>query len=211
MKNLFILIILYITSYNLFAETFRIVEINTPHIFIDKKLCKVDDTFKMGAKIQWESDRQAMKVIYKNQLFYASPILFKKYKAKDFWDFITVTKANLARTSGSDFPLTEEDHRLMFKNCFILTDSISFATSWLVDDNSFFTFISNNLGENNFSLQPNYVNNQIIIDRESITNSCAGKQDIIFTVRYIEKECNNSLLITDSLNIIVLPKSLPNN
>lgn len=188
------------------AKTFEIKMLNSPSITIDGKELHVGSRFLENAKISWESSDQAMKVLSDdNRVYVVSPKLFSKYHVTCFSDFLSSVKSATVRNDGENFPMTTEDHKAIFEGNFVLMDSVSFKTGWKVDDKSFFEAETNDLDNHNMSFKIPTDNGKLYISR-SLLDSCQIDDCIVrLTVRYVELEYNESTLITDSLELEMVP------
>ncbi len=206
MKRIFIITLLLALAEMVHARTFEIKVLNTPSININGKELKVGNSFEETAQINWSSDKQAMKVLSDdNKIFVISKNLLTKYKAKNFSDYITSVKSATVRNDGENLPVSVEDHRAIFEGDFVLMDYITFNVGWKIDEFSFFEGMTNNLGEGNITFIMNTIDGKILISREILNILPKGCDTVSLTVRYIEKEYNDTTLITDKMNIEIVP------
>lgn len=184
----------------IFAENYTIKMLNTASININGKQMHVGDSFDENAKINWASDKQAMKVLSDaNVLYVITPKLFKQKEVRSFSDFIAATKAATVRASDG-FLVSLDDHRSVFSGDFILLDSISIKVGWRIDDNSYFIAEGNGVS---FRIPHS---NGCLIFTPNLFDGVASKDDSVkLTIRYVENEYNDTTLVTNTMNIIQVP------
>lgn len=209
MQRILAITLLLVIVQAISGKTFEIKVLNTPSITIDGKELKVGNHFDENAKISWRSDSQAMKVLSDdNHIYVISPKIFAKYHVKTFIDYLTSVKSVTVRTGWTDFPTTTDDHRAIFEGCFVLLDSLSFNVGWTVDDNSYFEATTNDLGAEKLSFKIPYNGKELFITKELFDSLPDSISSISLTVKYIESEFGESTVITDSLDIELVPDFL---
>ncbi len=208
MKRILIMTLLLAVVQAVSATTFVIKVLNTPSITINGKELKVGDRFDENAVISWKSESQAMKVLSEdNNVYVFTPKIFSKYHVKNFKDYLTSVKTMAVRNDGENFPVSVEDHRAIFEGSFVLMDSLSFNVGWKVDDNSYFEATTNNL-DNNFSFVIPCIGNELIITKENLASLSDNVDSISLIIRYVETEYNESVLITESMNLELVPECI---
>ncbi len=202
MRNLIIIISLILAAGNATAENYTIKMLNTKSININGKEMHKGDTFNEKAKINWSSDNQAMKVLSEtNNLYVITPKLFKKTGVKSFSDFIATTKAATVRATDG-FPVSVEDHKKLLSGDFILMDSISIKVGWKMDKSSY--FIAKNK-KNRVTLRIPHNDSSLIFTPEILGKAFENDSNLNLTVMYVEEAYNDATLITNDMNIVVVP------
>lgn len=188
----------------IFGNSLVIKQLYTSTINIGGKTLKVGDKFDSKAKINWQSDNQAMKVIdEKNNLYVISPKLFSKYKATTFSDFISYTKSTYVRSPKAPFSL--DDHRENFDNVFNLMDEISVRVGWPVNEFSYFTAQWYEKGQVKNCKLP-YIEGYVLLNRDLFDDEI--NDTINLTIKYIEENSDTSTVITDQMYIYLLPLNI---
>lgn len=193
------------------ARTFEIKVLNTPTINIGGKDLKVGNHFDEHAIINWSSDKQAIKVLSDdNKVYVISKGLFSKNDSKTFADYITSIKSATVRNDGENFPITVDDHRAILEGNFVLLDSIQVKVGWRTNESSYFEAFINNVGQNDFSFIIPSHENILTISRLDIPKLPSDCGSITLTVKYVEKEYDDTTEITDSMIIEVVPIIIKN-
>lgn len=206
MKKILTLIFVTISLIVANARTFKIKVLNTPTINIGGKTLQVGNIFDEKAHIDWSSDKQAMKVLSDdNKVYVISKGLLAKYKSKSFADYIISVKSATVRNDGENFPVTVEDHRAILERNFVVLDSLSFKVGWTTNESSYFEASVNNSGTDGYSFTIPSADNVLTISRDLFNSIPTGCEDVSLTITYIEKEYNDTTLITDSMNIEIVP------
>ncbi len=210
MKKLTLLLLALFSLIEVNAKTFEIKVLNTPTINIGGKVLHQGCTFDEKDFINWSSDRQAMKVLSDdNKIYVLSKGLLTKHKAKTFADYVTSVKSATVRNDGENFPVTLADHRAIFESDFILLDYVSINVGWRTDNSSYFEASTSNLGNENFSfIIPSYNDGILMLNRSLFTKLPNDCNSVILSVRYIEKDCDETTLITDSMNLEIVPLNI---
>lgn len=202
MRKFIFFMILLLTVGVVTAENYTIKMLNTTSVNIGGKEKHVGDTFNEKAKINWTSDRQAMKVLSEsNKLYILTPKLFKQKGVKDFSDFIASTKAATVRATDG-FPVSVEDHKLALSGDFILMDSLKLGIGWKVDDKSYFIIEKSETG---LIKHVPHKDGHLIFTPDLFDNLTGTDNGTKFSVKYVEEEYNDSTLITNEMNIITVP------
>lgn len=202
MRNLLFVLLLIIIVGATNAENFTIKMLNTETINIDGQNMHVGDVFNEKAKINWSSDKQAMKVLSEtNVLYVLTPKLFKLKGNRDFSDFIAATKAATVRATDG-FPVSVEDHRNIMSDNFVLLDSLYIKIGWKIDKKSY--FLAENIETGAITKIP--LNDGYLIFKPDMfgkLKSNDGEMKLLIT--YVEEEFNDTTLVTNEMNIIVVP------
>lgn len=206
MKNFLSLFLLAVSVLFANGRTFEIKVLNTPTINIGNKNLKVGDIFDENDTIFWASNKQAMKALSDdNKLYIFSNKLYQKLNVKSFSDYITSVESTSVRAAGGDLPISLDDHKASFEGDFVLLDSISVTVGWKSDENTFFVAKTTNLGENNFMFIIPCDKNTLTIDREICSQLPPDCDFVRLSIGYYEREYNEFTLITDSMNVEIVP------
>ena len=201
MKRFFVLLTFVGCFLFVFGEKLEIKKMNTPYITIGGKKLQVGDKFDDNAKITWHSEKQAMKVLFKNDLYLISQKEFAKHNITNFLAYKKMTSVRNIP------PMTLEDYQDLFEEDFVLLDSLLIKVGWKVNDDSYFIIEFEKEGEKNSLILP-YEDGYLVLNRNLFTDSPDEDLEMKLSVKYIEKEYNNTTLITDRMNLYILPLSL---
>lgn len=207
MKKILILLLIAIVAIGANARTFTILELNTPVINIGGVDLKVGDTFDHRKHISWKSARQAMRVrTDNNKVLVISPTLFAKYKAKEFSDFLAIVEPMITRAGST--PLTEDEHRRVFEGDHVLLDSLTFDVGWKMDDSSFFYATFTDTKGQEYKVPLAYEGHTVIIPRQLFEDIPVKDDSVAITIHYHESEPDEDTVITDAMNVIIVPASI---
>lgn len=202
MRNLLFVLLLLLAVGASNAENYTIKMLNTTSINIDGKLLHIGDAFNESAKINWSSDKQAMKVLSEtNKIYIITPKLFKQMGVRKFSDFIATTKAATVRAT-EDFPVSVDDHRNVLSGDFVLMDSLSIKIGWKVDEKSYFIAEKN---ENEKAIRIPHRNGYLIFTPSLFGRSINEDNPFKITIKYVEEEYNETTLITNDMRLIIVP------
>ena len=179
---------------NIFADKYKILFINTPSVVVGNQTLHVGDMFDEESVINWESQKQAMKVqnLRTKQIRLFTSMQFSKSKSiKDFF-----LKQNHLSTRGGVL-LDEEELKKALNGFFYMIDAIDFSTILLVDEMANFSI---KIDDKEFVLPED--NGKITIKRELFDS----KKDIHkVSIYYNDKSSDSRTLITDEMTIELLP------
>ena len=199
MKRFLILITFLNSVLLVFSETLEIKLLNTPSIIIGGKKLKIGDKFDAGAKISWSSDKQAMKVLSQdNKLFLLTQ---KEFAKRNISNFVSYKKSTFVRETP---PMTLEDHKEIFEKEMFLLDTLFIEVGWKVNDNSYFVIEYEREGQKNNFILP-YDNGSLVINRDLFADLEEEETELQLSVKYVEKEYNDSTLITDKMVLYIKP------
>lgn len=207
MKKGLILLLLIALVQVVDGKIFEIIYINTPTITINGAPKKVGDRFDDKAKIKWASESQAMEVISDdNQIYTISPKLLKKLKKKNWTDCLTRIET-LGTRNG--VLMSVDDHRELFEGYHVLIRVCRFKVGWPVDDNSYFV-ASTNAPDKKISFKIPTAGDEIALTRELLAPLLENENvdELSLTIEYIETEYNMSTLLTEAMNLIIVPERL---
>ncbi len=177
-----------------FADNYKILYINTPSVTIDNKQLHVGDTFEEGAIINWDSEKQALKVLNlqtkKVRLFAAKQFTQSK-SIKDFY-----LKQNHLSTRGGEM-MNEDELREFLSGFFYMLDKIEFSTILAVDESAYFSIV---IDGKEHALPE--IDGNIVINRELFH---ATDDTVKVSVFYNDLLENKSILITDAMELEMLP------
>ena len=195
MKKVVSLVFCIMLSLNVsFADNYKIMYINTPHVTINNKQLHVGDTFDENAQIKWDSDKQAFKVMN---------VQTKKvclFTAKEFSKSSSIKDLNLKQnhlsTRGGEM-MNEEELRENLSGHFFMLDNIEFSTVLAVDESAYFSIV---IDSKEYPLPE--IDGSIVISRELFKRVNSIKKVSVYYNDKIEKQ---KILITDVMEIEMLP------
>lgn len=195
MKRIILLVLSSMLSLSAsFADNYKILYINTPSVTIDNKQLHVGDTFEEGAIINWDSEKQALKVLNlqtkKVRLFAAKQFTQSK-SIKDFY-----LKQNHLSTRGGEM-MNEDELREFLSGFFYMLDKIEFSTILAVDESAYFSIV---IDGKEHALPE--IDGNIVINRELFH---ATDDTVKVSVFYNDLLENKSILITDAMELEMLP------
>jgi hypothetical protein len=210
MKTIFKILPALLFIFSASAENYRILNLNTGTIGIGEKVCRVGDSFDSNEVIHWDPKvpLQAMKVdIAGRGQRYLHQKEFKKYNCKTLADFLLQSK-NLSRR---EMPLSSErDHiEYLEGQVFMVADTIKISSSWRVDDNNYFELSYDRQGEWVKTRLTTDDQMNLLITADLFDHPTLQPDGIIrCTVRYVEEAYNESTLLTDNMQVILVPEHL---
>jgi hypothetical protein len=189
-----------------FAMKYQIKVLNTPTVTINDKELKVGDWFDDQAIITWSKENQAMRVLSEdNRVYTLSAKLYKEIKANKFSDFILYTKPLAARGNGTLDLLESLEEK--FDNYFIMLDEIVVDLSDIeLPGNLSIYFISNG----NVKKKGKFIlsNSNAKLKRKVLSKKRLNKTTTLFIDVYMQIGQEKSMLITDNMEIEILPIEL---
>lgn len=187
---------------------YRIVFLNTPSILIGGKSLKAGDTFSPDAPIKWNSPRQAMKVVdmaSKSQRLIVAE-QYEKSECNNLKSFISQTK-HLSSRNGA--PTNPVELRALLDGHFYLTDTLKVATAMPTDKNRFFYISYSYAGEDINKIIENRDGTFFITpDIFTIDGKPIPPFDATLSVYYLDQSNEKVTLITDSMQITLIPATL---
>lgn len=186
------------------AEKYQIKCLNTPTITIDGKQLKAGDWFNDNAKIQWEKDTQAMRVLSeKNRVYTISAKSFRTSKKTTLGDFLTSKKNGSSRGRGGQ--TLRKDLQDVFENEFEILDELHIDLSEVDDLPYGITFIisSNDSAIQPLSLKPE--NGVLIVNRNEIEPMAKSEAPYPLIVKFILPDSDEEILVTDWFKPDLLP------
>ena len=202
MKRL-LLIFFVCTNLHLYADDYKILQINTSSIKIGEVLCKQGDIFSDEARIFWSNDKQAFKAMNMKtkqiKLFVSRD--FNHFKAKNIKEYYI--KNNHLSTRGALISFSDLEEEL--SDTIFILDTIPIESPVYIDSLSSF-IISYVDGEKTkwCTLMSNEDN--FFLSRELFTeDNTDGKYTLTL---YYRRKGLEDYLITDKLYVVLLPQQI---
>lgn len=188
-------------------ESYKILFLNTPHIHIGGKDCKVGDCFDGNSPIQWDNEKQAMKVLCVGTQR-QSIVLAKHFKnegSKSLTAYLVQNK-HLSTRGGAKLSLVELKRYL--SDTFYLIDSIRVSTTLPTDEKHFFYVAYNYKGE---TINKRVVcsGGSFVLDRSLfyIDNKPIDPFEATLSVFYLDEQKNECLPLTTAMYIVPIKLS----
>ena len=110
-KKIILLFSLFLIASSAFADSYRVLYVNTKHIRVGNRYVTIGDIFKDTDTIVWSSDQQAMKVLnLKNKrIVICAAKSLKNKKSHSLYDYLTSTK-RISTRSFTNNAFDEEWH-----------------------------------------------------------------------------------------------------
>lgn len=206
MKYLVIVLTVLLAATVCLAERLTIAKLNTSTIDIGGRVLKEGDTFDENDTIKWSSDRQAMKVVSRSRgVFIVSKGMLKQGGHKGFADFISNNKSAIVRNIGS-LPATLEQHRRALEDNFVIMSPLTIRTGWTIDSKSYFT-AETHTDNSMIRRQIPHKGLSLIFDANFI-KQFTDSESVTLTIKYIEREYNDTTIITKDMHITIVPTTL---
>lgn len=99
-KKIILLISLLFVGCSAFADSYRVLYVNSERIRVGNRYIKVGDVFNDTDMIVWTSDQQAIKVLNmkNNRILICTAKSMEKKKSRSIYDYLTSTKRISTRT-----------------------------------------------------------------------------------------------------------------
>ena len=202
MKKLFPVIMIVSLVTSVWADNYKILQMNTKTIKIGNRVYKKDEVFSGDSIIHWSNAKQALKAqnieTKKIELFVADA--FQKKESKSIKDYYIKNNRLSARTFG----LSEMEDYL--SDTFYLLDTIRIDSPVPVDSTRYF-YISSQDGEKDARIVLPMQNKELIIAR-SMFPQTEKSQEIRVSMSYTCKGIEEDYLLTDSMRIVIVPKEI---
>ena len=195
MRKLLILLLLGLAA-PVMAQDFKILFVNTETIRIGGKDLSRGDLFSETDKVEWASDKQAMKVLSladKKQYILSSE-MFKKEKTKSAKDYLVRTNRLSTRGTGSLSMV-----RRQLGETLQVLDTTCVSVGYVPDEEEYFFLIC---GEDRFEL--GYSEGQLVF----VPEIWEGKTEPVTGDLYFHYSDGEEELVTEELEIVPLPESV---
>lgn len=202
MKKIFFFTLFCLIFCVLNAKEYQIIRMNGNNVVIGGRTFKPGNIYSGKiVNINWDkSDATAFVVQEKGS---GKQIKYSKVSPKKSSNKTT------KKLSGRDLNTSLMDHKKSLEeDSLVLLDSAIFNTTWKSDSLRFFE-LSYSLNEKLYSKKLLSDKSRIIITREMFPIECiSNKSETTITckVEYVELDYNERTLITDKLNLIIVPK-----
>lgn len=186
----------------LFADNYKILQMNTSSVKIGNRECKKGDVFSDDSVIVWTKEKQAIKAqnLQTKEIHLFTEIVFKKQNVKTIKEYFIKTNRMSSRIWGFS-ELSEQ-----LNDTFFLLDTIRIESPIPLDSTR------------NYLIQYYYANTErtkilqneddhFIICR-NLFEICDSINEYKVRVLYRARNVREDYLITDSMHIIILPLSI---
>lgn len=202
MKKLFPIIMVVSLVTSVWADNYKILQMNTKTIKIGSRIYKKGDVFSEDSTINWSNDKQALKAqnteTKKVQLFVADA--FQKKQSKSIKDYYI--KNN--RLSARAFGLGEMVEILA--ETFYLLDTIRIESPVPVDNTRYFYITFQDDGKDVRKSLP-MLDDELLIDRSMFPRANKILETRV-SMSYTCEGVDEDYLLTDSMRIIFVPKKI---
>ncbi len=203
-KKMFAFAFTLILVASAFADSYKLLAINSGTININGKDCKVGDIFADDAEINWSSDMQAIQVqnTTNKRIMTIAAMQQKKTETKSIFDIIT--KTGILSTRG-DGLMTIEGLEEYLSKTFYLLDEERVESMLETTKKSYFQV--------EFSVKGKSYKKKLKGDKKSFTLDAttfkvpgAEGMEIPVKISYIGEK--GSDVVTDKMKVVVLPKNI---
>ena len=199
MKKIISILFAFCVAFDVLADNYKILQMNTTSIKIGEQLCKVGDVFSDESEIQWDDSKQAIKaqnlMTKEIRLFVSQD--FKAKNSKTIKEYYLNT-AHLS-TRGSIIALSDLAESL--PDTLYLCDTISIESP--VGMNSdYYYFIKCKANDLIMDKPLKFEKRNIIIDK-SLFGDSLNSEDVLVSLFF--KLRGENVLVKDSLRIELIP------
>lgn len=188
----------------LFADNYKIIQMNTSSITIGNREYKKGDIFSDDSIIVWTNDKQAIKAqnIKTKKIHLFTKLAFKKQNTKTVKEYYIKTNRLSARATG--LSLRELSEQL--NDTFYLLDTIRIESPIPMDSTrNYYIHYQHNSVEKEKILQ--IENDDFIICRDIFENCDSIKEQNVKII-FRDKNVREDYIVTDSMHIIYVPISI---
>ena len=197
MRKIYIVSFVFLFALVIWADNYKILQLNTSYIKIGNRNCTKGDVFSDESVIFWEKDKQAFKaqnLRTKEIKLFVEPD-FRAKGSKTIKDYYV--KTNRLSSRGMDSSALEEMPDTLY-----LCDSVVMEMPVLLDSIHYCYVSYNDKNGNVLRYSLNHKNQAIIINKNIFSDKSNG-QNIQFGLYYhMPKE---NFLLKDSLTIVFIP------
>lgn len=199
MKKAYILSWVLLFTLVIWADNYKILQINTPNVKIGKRICSKGDVFSDESVIFWTQDNQAFKAqnlrTKEIKLFIEPEFRAKGCKTvKDYY-----VKTNRLSSRGGSVSISDLLDEL--QDTIYLCDSIIIETPMQLDSAHYFYIIYDE-GKKQNQQRLNNKDNSLVFDK-NIFGDTIMRNGIQFNLLYHMPD--EDYPIKDSLNIVIIP------
>ena len=211
MKKLVLLLLLSIGISYVHADSFKVLFVNDASLkYTNGKAVKVGDTFKSAEDINWQKDKQAIKVFdltTKKQMIF----LGKEWKRKSGFDAL-ISQKRLSTNEAAGLPEDQKDPFMdIFEDEYLLLDPIEIPVkeSIVLDENNLFE-VTYDYGDTRLTKPLKQKGHAVILDKSLFTVD--GKEleprDITISIDYISADSPVPTLAKDKIVVTYIPDVL---
>jgi hypothetical protein len=211
MKKLVLLLLLSIGISYVHADSFKVLFVNDTSLkYTNGKAVKVGDTFKSAEDINWQKDKQAIKVFdltTKKQMIF----LGKEWKRKSGFDAL-ISQKRLSTNEVAGLPEDQKDPFMdIFEDEYLLLDPIEIPVkeSIVLDENNLFE-VTYDYGDTRLTKPLKQKGHSVILDKSLFTVD--GKEleprDITISIDYISADSPIPTLAKDKIVVTYIPDVL---
>lgn len=200
MKKVAFLFIALCLSSALFADDYKILQMNTPSVKIGKQICKVGDTFPDADPILWSNDKQAIKAmnLTSKQIKLFAAKVFKDIEAKSIKDYYL--KNSHLSTRGSIVSFSDLAEEL--SDTIYLYDTVQIESPIKIDSLSSYLISYEQNGEMKWRTLAS-TEKYFFLCRELFEEN-DGQAEYTLTL-YFRKKGFDDYIVSDDVNVILLP------
>ena len=189
---------------SIWADQYRILQMNTMSIKIGQRVCKIGDTFSDDDIIYWSVDKQAFKAQNLNskviRLF--SEPAFRSKDSKTIKDYYL--KTNHLSTRGG--VISFKDLAWELEDTLFLYDTLHIPSPKIIDSTSHY-YVAYYLEGQLVHSQLGGYDYDILVSRNALSNVEEGNT-IIMSLFYSNKKWTKDILVTDSMKVLLLPEAI---
>ena len=208
MKRIAILLWLSMCIGQLSADNYKVLVVNDASLkFSNGKVVRVGDVFSDVKEINWEKEKQAVKVL---NLTTRKPMLFvgKEWIKKSGVGVLFNDKQLSAHASG-DEPTIYDKLRTVFADEYNLLDSVEVETDMDLSGGNHFQ-ATYKYGDATITKQLTQKDKTVIFDRSLFTID--GKElepkDVILSIDYVDGATGLIIFVKDNISLVVFPDAL---
>jgi hypothetical protein len=205
MKKFAFLFIALCLSSALFADDYKILQMNTPSVKIGKQICKVGDTFPDADPILWSNDKQAIKAmnLTSKQIKLFAAKVFKDIEAKSIKDYYL--KNSHLSTRGSIVSFSDLAEEL--SDTIYLYDTMQIESPIKIDSISSYLISYEQNGEMKWRTLAS-TDKYFFLCRELFEDN-DGQAEYTLTL-YFRKKGFDDYMISDDIIVVLLPFEIGN-
>ncbi len=192
------------------ANSYKILNLNSPAIYINGKQVKIGDSFNESDKVTWTAKRQAMRLIdLKSNKQYLLVSHNEHEKDKSIIELIS--RINHLSTHAPGVPDREDDILtkliLIFDAEYNIYDFVEIETNLVLDKNHYFT-ITYQYGDTKISKPLRTNGSKVIIDKSifDIDDKKLGHRDILVEISY--SDFNKTYFVKDQIKLFIIPDKI---
>ena len=204
MKKSVVVLFILVVAATIWADDYKILEMNSASIKIGNRTCKSGDVFSDKSIIYWKGDKQAFKaqnVKTKEIHLFAAPA-FQTCGSRTVKEFYV--KNNHLSTRGGLFNL--DDLAEEIGDTLYLWERMKLESPYLLDSTSYFyVCYQDSIGQNNQKILESD-KDSIVIDENILKNGII-QNGIYVSLRYTNTRIKEDCAVKDSLFIYIIPNN----